>query len=33
VVGDELKVPKANNFIEGENITRQAFTVHGDDER
>jgi hypothetical protein len=33
VVSDELEVPEANAFIEGENITRQAFTASSDGER
>jgi hypothetical protein len=31
-VGDGLKAPKMNGFIEGEATTRQAFTIGGDAE-
>jgi hypothetical protein len=33
VVGDELEAPEETSFTEGENITRQAFTIHSDGER
>jgi hypothetical protein len=33
VVGDELKVPKANSFTEGESTTCQMFTIGNDGKR
>jgi hypothetical protein len=30
IVGDELKVPKANSFAEGESTTQQTFTIDND---
>jgi hypothetical protein len=33
VVGDELKTPKVNGFVEGKAIAYQTFTVSGDDKR
>jgi hypothetical protein len=30
IVGDELKVPKANGFAEGESTARQTFTISSD---
>jgi hypothetical protein len=30
LVDDELKVPNANGFTEGESTARQSFTVGGD---
>jgi hypothetical protein len=33
VVGDELKTPKVNGFVEGKAIAYQTFIVSGDDKR